>query len=74
MVRAARAAQAAGLATLSVSLREVRWVPRGGHLGFPARLDIGESGRFGIHNQVVAWLLRHGQRASILGHGEGSCA
>jgi len=38
---------------------EVRWVPRGGHLGFPARLDLGEPGARGIDTQVVAWLLRH---------------
>lgn len=52
---------------------DVRWVPRGGHLGFPPRLDIGEAGERGIDNQVVAWLLRHGSRASILGRGEGTC-
>jgi len=51
-------------ATLRPFLREaprldVRWVGRGGHLGFPSRLDLGERGPRGIDGQVVAWLLRH---------------
>ena len=37
---------------------EVRWAARGGHLGFPAGLDIGEPGGRGIDGQVVAWLAR----------------
>ena len=40
-------------------LLEVRWVGRGGHLGFPRRLDLGERALRGIDHQVVAWLLRH---------------
>jgi len=39
---------------------EVRWAARGGHLGFPRSLDLGERGERGIDGQVVAWLRRHG--------------
>jgi len=43
---------------------EVRWIDRGGHVGFPARVDLGFSGPSGLEDQVVAWLLdRAGVRA-----------
>jgi uncharacterized protein len=40
---------------------EVRWLARGGHLGFPAGLDLGFGDRFAsgtrsVDEQVVAWL------------------
>ncbi len=38
---------------------DVRWVARGGHLGFPARLDLGERAPLGLDRQVLAWLARH---------------
>ncbi len=38
---------------------EVRWAARGGHLGFPRRLDLREAGPPGLDGQVVAWLARH---------------
>lgn len=34
---------------------ESRWV-RGGHLGFPANLDLGEPGARGLEEQVIHWL------------------
>ena len=36
---------------------EVRWIDRGGHVGFPARVDLGFPGPRGLEDQVVAWLL-----------------
>lgn len=39
---------------------EVRWATRGGHLGFPRSLDLGEPGPLGIDGQVIEWLRRHG--------------
>ena len=36
----------------------VRWVPAGGHVAFPARLDLGEGGDPGLVNQVLRWLRR----------------
>ncbi|MRG94988.1 alpha/beta fold hydrolase [Polyangium spumosum] len=36
---------------------EVRWIDRGGHVGFPARVDLGFPGPGGLEDQVVAWLL-----------------
>ncbi len=35
----------------------VRWIERGGHVGFPEDVDIGESTRGFLDPQVVAWLL-----------------
>jgi predicted alpha/beta-fold hydrolase len=32
------------------------WV-RGGHVGFPGRLDLGQPGAKGLENQIVSWLL-----------------
>jgi hypothetical protein len=37
-------------------LLRVEWVERGGHLGFPARLDLGQDGPPGLHGQVLGWL------------------
>ena len=37
---------------------EVRWVARGGHLGFATDLDLGERGRKGADEQVLTWLER----------------
>jgi len=51
-------------ATLRPALREVSattevtWTPRGGHVGFPARLDLGRGGRPGLPGQLAAWLAR----------------
>lgn len=42
---------------------DARWTPRGGHVGFPHDLDLGESGPVGLEPQVVAWLRRHGPSA-----------
>jgi predicted alpha/beta-fold hydrolase len=36
----------------------VRWVARGGHLYFPADLDLGQGGRLGLEAQVLRWLGR----------------
>jgi len=35
---------------------DVRWVSRGGHVGFPGGLDLGEPGPRGLESQVLAWL------------------
>jgi predicted alpha/beta-fold hydrolase len=37
---------------------EVRWVARGGHLGFPARLSLGQGGPLGLEHQLLSWLRR----------------
>jgi predicted alpha/beta-fold hydrolase len=42
---------------------DVRWMNRGGHVGFPADVDIGESAAGYLEPQVVAWLLRQEKRA-----------
>jgi uncharacterized protein len=39
---------------------EVRWVRRGGHVGFPASLDLGFDGARGLPGQLAAWALRTG--------------
>ncbi|WP_394833470.1 alpha/beta fold hydrolase [Pendulispora rubella] len=39
---------------------DVRWASRGGHVGFPRSLDLGERGPLGLEHQVLAWLLRQG--------------
>jgi predicted alpha/beta-fold hydrolase len=36
----------------------VRWVERGGHVFFPAGLDLGQGGPLGLEAQVVRWLAR----------------
>jgi hypothetical protein len=43
------------LATEHASLT-VRWVPRGGHVGFPAGLDLGFAAAPGLERQLLAWL------------------
>jgi predicted alpha/beta-fold hydrolase len=37
---------------------DVRWIPAGGHVAFPARLDLGQGGEPGLVNQVMRWLRR----------------
>ena len=37
---------------------EVRWLPAGGHMGFPAGTDLGLDGPRGLEPQVLAWLDR----------------
>ncbi|HEX4952100.1 MAG TPA: alpha/beta fold hydrolase [Thermoanaerobaculia bacterium] len=39
---------------------DVRWVDRGGHVGFPRDLDLGEDAPLGIEGQALGWLLRAG--------------
>lgn len=50
-----RPAQASHLVDLPPVV-DVRWV-RGGHVGFPARLDLGEPGPLGLEQQVITWLI-----------------
>jgi uncharacterized protein len=38
---------------------EVRWVERGGHMAFPAALDLGYPGPPGLEGQLLGWLLSH---------------
>jgi len=38
---------------------DVRFVRRGGHVGFPADLDLGFDAPPGIENQLIHWLLRY---------------
>lgn len=40
---------------------DVRWI-RGGHVASPRWLDLGQAGRAGLENQIVAWLLAAGTR------------
>jgi len=35
------------------------WVEPGGHVYFPKRLGLGQTGPLGLENQVVAWLRAH---------------
>ena len=37
---------------------EVRWLPAGGHVGYPPGVDLGERGPLGVEAQVLSWLLR----------------
>ena len=37
---------------------EVRWMRRGGHVGFPSRFSLAEESPPGLEPQVVSWLLR----------------
>lgn len=39
-------------------LAQVVWTPRGGHVGFPADLDLGLGGPPGLAGQLAAWLDR----------------
>ncbi len=36
----------------------LRWSRRGGHLAFPASLDLGENAPAGLAGQVIGWLMR----------------
>jgi predicted alpha/beta-fold hydrolase len=36
----------------------VRWIERGGHMGFPSRLDLGYGHVLGLENQIVSWFLK----------------
>ena len=38
---------------------KVCWVRRGGHVSFPAKLDLGQGGRLGLEEQVMRWLSNH---------------
>jgi predicted alpha/beta-fold hydrolase len=38
---------------------KVCWVRQGGHISFPAKLDLGQGGRLGLEAQVMRWLSRH---------------
>lgn len=38
----------------------VRWLARGGHVGFPATASLGSSGALGLEAQVVSWLGAQG--------------
>jgi predicted alpha/beta-fold hydrolase len=37
---------------------DVRWLRRGGHIGFPSDTDLGLPGERGLFNQVVTWCER----------------
>jgi predicted alpha/beta-fold hydrolase len=39
-------------------LLEVRWLGRGGHVGFPSGIDLGEPVPLGLEPQVLSWLER----------------
>lgn len=43
------------------SALEVRWVKGGGHVGFPADLELGERAPRGLEGQVLGWLTRSGE-------------
>jgi len=64
LIVAARADPMVPPATLAPALADVpehvetRWTP-GGHVGFPAGLDLGLGARPGLEHQVFAWLRRH---------------
>jgi predicted alpha/beta-fold hydrolase len=38
---------------------ELRWVPGGGHVGFPPGVDVGAPGPPGLETQLAAWLAAH---------------
>lgn len=42
----------------------VRWLPRGGHLGFPSTIDLGFGDRAGATTQTLAWLATALDRGS----------
>jgi predicted alpha/beta-fold hydrolase len=56
MVTAASVRPALGTA---LPLLDVRWLRRGGHVGFPAALDLGEAAPLGLAPQVLRWLTAH---------------
>jgi uncharacterized protein len=41
-----------------VPMLDVRWIERGGHVGFPGDIDLGETTAGKLEPQVVAWLLK----------------
>lgn len=43
---------------------EVRWTREGGHVGFPARLSLGQDAPLGLEPQILRWLVRKGQAES----------
>ena len=38
---------------------EVRWLDRGGHVGFPDPVDLGMDAPATVESQVLAWLMSH---------------
>jgi hypothetical protein len=38
---------------------ELRWLPAGGHVGYPSDVELGEPGPRGVEPQALEWLLRH---------------
>lgn len=52
-----RAAIDPGLSGAAEQL-SLRWVRRGGHLAFPASLDLGEDAPAGLAGQVLGWMMR----------------
>ena len=36
----------------------VRWIERGGHMGFPSNLDLGYGNVLGLESQIVSWFLQ----------------
>jgi uncharacterized protein len=49
------AASIAAAATAAAEVLDVRWVRRGGHVGFPSTLDLGFDGPHGLPGQLAAW-------------------
>lgn len=43
---------------------DVRWIERGGHVGFPKDVDIGDAKPGEMEPQVIRWLLAHEKRSS----------
>lgn len=44
------------------ALLDVRWHKRGGHVGFPADMDLGERAPLGLPSQVRSWLTTHSRQ------------
>ena len=40
---------------------DVRWTSQGGHVGFPADVDLGVRAPRGLMPQVLAWFEQHGK-------------
>lgn len=38
---------------------DLRWLPAGGHVGYPSDVSLGEQGPLGVEAQAISWLLRH---------------
>lgn len=47
------------------ALLDVRWHTRGGHVGFPADLDLGEPAPLGLPSQVRSWLTAHSRQGAV---------